>query len=235
MRRLLLPPARRMLLLPVLGILIFSVACEGPTVPPKLIDEIYDFRLATDPPSVLRWPSGTRVRVHVESAAGPREQVLTSTFQAAAAEWNRHALYGEYQIVHASSLLEADVLLRWSDEVSPVDLTDCTPLVSVAVTTFCLDDDDPTHLARFPLLPPNDDAASNVSIVVSILGTLSVQPDSVIRGLVTHEMGHALGMARHSSNANDLMAAGEVSRLTLSRRDVATVQTLYHTQPEITP
>lgn len=224
---------RRLLLL--LPMLLLPAACEGPTVPPKLIDDIYPFHLATDPPSVLRWPSGTRIRVHVEGAAGTREEGLTSAFEEGAAEWNRHALYGEYEVVRASSVLDADVLLRWSDELAPVDLTDCTPLVSVAVTTFCLDDEDATRLESFPLLPPNDDVASDVRIVISVLGTQVSQPYSVVRGLVTHEIGHALGIAQHSSHPNDLMAAGEVTRVTLSARDAATIQILYHTVPDITP
>lgn len=221
---------KRMLLL----LVVMTAACEGPTVPPKLIDDIYDFRLATTPPSVLRWPSGTRVRVHVASAAGTREEVLASAFENAAAEWNRHAFYGEYELVRASSVVDADVLVRWSDEPAPVDFAQCTPLVSIAVTTFCLDDDDPTRLEPFPLLPPNAAVASDIRIVISILGTQVSQPDRVAR-LVAHEVGHALGMARHSLNAQDLMSAGEPTRATLSARDVATIQTLYHTQPEITP
>src|SRR5690606_12686629 len=107
-------------------------ACEGPTVPPATSSEVYDFRLLSDSLKVLRWPSGSRVRVHAESGEGERATLLENALARGAAAWNRHALYGEYELVRAASLREADVLLRWSDELAPVDLSECQPVVSIA-------------------------------------------------------------------------------------------------------
>ncbi|MGH7464628.1 MAG: matrixin family metalloprotease [Longimicrobiales bacterium] len=208
-------------------------ACEGPTVPPNTPADIYDFRLATTPPSVLRWPSGTRVRVHVAGAAGERHDLLSSAFTSGAAEWNRHALYGEYELVRSAGVADADVVLRWSDEPSPVDMSTCPPDLAIAVTTFCLDAEDAARLHRFPPVGP-DSAAGNVRFVTTILGTQAGHPMTVER-LVVHELGHTLGVARHSLDVQDLMTAGIPTRSTLSARDIATVQILYHTRPQITP
>jgi hypothetical protein len=208
-------------------------ACDGPTVPPNTTADIYDFRLPTAPPSVLRWPSGTRVRVHVAGVAGAREDLLSAGLASGAAEWNRHALYGEYEVVRASSLGAADVVLRWSDEPSPVDMAECAPQLASAVTTFCLSDDDPSRLHVFPLVV-DPQSASSVRFVITLLGTQSGSSEAVSR-LVLHELGHVLGIGQHSPDAGDLMAAGVPTRDSLSSADIATIQILYHTRPDITP
>lgn len=209
-------------------------ACESPVIPPKAVHEIYSFRLGTEPPSVLRWPSGARVAVHVAARAGARAELLESAFTAAAATWNRPVLFGEYEIVSAGGVVDADVVLRWSDEVAPVDLSGCQPVISRAVTTFCLAADDASRLHRFPLRPPHDTAHSRVRMVVTILGSEASRPHEVER-LVAHELGHVLGLADHSPDPQDLMFGGQPTRATLSRRDEATIHVLYHTRPDILP
>lgn len=208
-------------------------ACEGPTVPPNTTADIYDYRLMTTPPAVIRWPSGTRVRVFVAGAAGTRGDMLSASLASGAAEWNRHALFGEYELVRAESIGSADVVLRWSDEPAPVDMSDCTPELANAVTTFCLSDDDPSRLHVFPIAA-DAGLSSSVRFVITVLGTQSGNPDAVAL-LVLHELGHALGIGRHSPDSSDLMAAGVPTRSTLSVADIATVQILYHTRPHITP
>jgi predicted Zn-dependent protease len=210
------------------------VACEGPTIPPRVESEIYPFHLATSPPSVLRWPSGTAIRVFVAGGSGERATILHEAFTEGAAVWNASARYGEYELVEAASLREADVLLRWSDDVVPVDLTGCEPEISRAVTTFCLSDDDPTRLHVYPLAGADAGAASSVRMIVTILGSEASRTDRG-RRLVVHELGHVLGIARHSPVADDLMFGGELTRSTLSRRDAATIGVLYHTQAGVTP
>lgn len=217
----------------VLALAAFSFAgCDGPVIPPDSAGDIYDFRLATTPPQVLRWPAGTRVRVYADDLEGAREGLLSGSLATGMNVWNRHALYGEYELVSALSAADADVLLRWSDAPSPVDMSECPPVVSIAVTTFCLSDADPTRLAVFPLTAFA--GAGSVRFVITILGTQAGNAETVER-LVIHELGHALGIARHSLNPQDLMADGIPSRGTLSQRDISTIQVLYHTRPHITP
>lgn len=208
------------------------LACEGPTVPPNTPADIYDFRLQTTPPEVLRWPSGSRIAVHAADVAGSRAGVLANGLAGGAAIWNRHALYGEYELETVSSVRAADVLLQWSDEPSLVDMTDCPSVVAIAVTTFCRAADDDARLHVFPLLPPVDD--SSVRFVITILGTLATDTVAVEK-LIIHELGHALGIGQHSPNPQDMMAQGLPVRRTLSLRDIATIQVLYHTRPHMTP
>lgn len=214
---------------------LFAVAaCDPAIVPPKLASEIYDFRLPTAPPMVLRWPSGSTVRVFVAGGPQPaRASLLADALETGSRIWNERAFYAEYRLERAASLRDAHVVLRWSDETPPVETSQCSPAIARAVTTFCIETAE-NRLRAFPLLPPDDASASRVRMIVTILGTESAQPESVIR-LVAHELGHVLGLAQHSLNAQDLMYSGDLQRAALSVRDAATIQILYHTQPDIVP
>jgi predicted Zn-dependent protease len=218
-------------LLLALSPLIAAAACDPAIVPPKLASEIFDFRLNTAPPSVLRWPSGTTVRVFVASGPQPRAATLEQAFETGARIWNERAFYGEYRLVRTTNPHDADVVLRWSDETPPVITSSCSPAIARAVTTFCIETSE-NRLRIFPLT--DDEVTSSVRMLVSILGTESTQPQSVER-LVAHELGHVLGIGQHSLNPQDLMYAGDLQRAVLSVRDAATIQILYHTQPDITP
>jgi hypothetical protein len=214
----------------------FGFGCEAPTVPGHGAAEIYEFRLQTTPLSVLRWPAGTTISVYVAGGAGPRAAVLENAFVRGAAVWNARALYGEYRLERVTSLMDADVVLLWSDETAPVETSHCPPQVSRAVTTFCLTAPQPSQarLQPFPLLPPHHEVASRVRMLVTVLGSEAQQADRVER-LVAHELGHVLGIAQHSLDARDLMYGGDVPRLEPSRRDAATVHVLYHTRADIHP
>jgi predicted Zn-dependent protease len=216
----------------VLALLTVLVACDSPTVPPRTVQDVYDFRLPTTPPSVFRWPSGSRIRVFVDAGQQARATQMLEAFELGAARWNAAARYREYELTGVDSITDADVVLRWSDELSTLDFTGCEPQISNGVTTLCLDETDETRLRTFPFLAPR--TGSTVKIVVTILASEASRPDRVER-LVAHELGHVLGLARHSPDTNDLMFAGNPVRSTLSRRDSATVQVLYHTRATVTP
>lgn len=206
-------------------------ACEAPTVPPAALSDVYPYNLDTNPPAILRWPSGSRIRVHLEGGSAQRTAVMEAAFAAGAARWNSAVRFGEYELVRASSVREADVLLRWADDVSPIDLTACLPAGSRAVTTFCLDPDDPERLYAYPNL---DGTAGSVRMVVSVLGAEASFPERAEQ-LIVHELGHVLGIGQHSPDSGDLMHGGSPTRSTLSARDAATVRVLYHTEPHIVP
>ncbi|HSJ14208.1 MAG TPA: matrixin family metalloprotease [Longimicrobiales bacterium] len=214
-----------------LGVLTLT-ACESATLPPRRSADVYEFRLPTTPPAVLHWRAGTTVRVYVSSDAATRA-TLADALAAGAAEWNRYALFAEYRLQATTSLDDADVVLRWMHEPSELDLTGCLPAGARAVTTFCLADPDSVAagLYRFPAA---DGAETDVRMVVSVLGSEATIAGRVA-SLVTHELGHVLGIAQHSDVAADLMAETQLSRTTLSARDAATVQTLYHTRPDLVP
>lgn len=211
---------------------VLLAACESATLPPRRTVDVYEFRLQTTPPAVFHWPVGTVVRVYVESTAEMRD-ALADALAGGAAEWNRHALFGEYRLVAAPTLDQADVVLRWMHEPSALDLSGCIPSGARAVTTFCLTDPDPeaASLEPFPLA---DGTPTDVRMVVSVLASESSVPGRVA-SLVTHELGHVLGISTHSDVAADLMSDSQLSRTTLSTRDIATIQTLYHTRADLEP
>ena len=218
-------------LLPLLAAL---AACDPPTIPGRDVTDVYDFTLDTQPPLVLRWPSGTNVRVWIEpSAAAARTALLEEAFQAGAQAWNELATFAEYRLVRARELNSADVVLLWSDVLPPVDTRDCRPAVTQAVTTFCVDDltGPAPRLRPFPLASGE---ATGVRMLVVVLASEASNP-TVIRRLVAHEFGHVLGIGRHSNDRDDLMWRTDPAVERPGPRDAATVQLLYHVRPEIIP
>ena len=217
-----------------LVLLMVAGACDPPTIPGRDSTDIYDFTLATQPPLVIRWPSGSEIRVWIESGpAANRAGLLETAFAAAADAWNEHAVFAEYRLTRARSLDAADVVLIWSDVIPPVVTDDCRPVVTQAVTTFCVDGLSGTEprLRPFPL---RDGGTGHVRMLVTVLGSEAARPDFVNR-LVVHEFGHVLGIGRHSPERNDLMWRTDPLVDRPSPREAATVQVLYHVRPDILP
>jgi hypothetical protein len=212
-------------------------ACDGPTLPPRASSDVFDFRLQSDSLYVFHWPNGHNIRVYVNPGNDASATALLATaFERGAAAWNAHALFGEYHLSRAESLAEADVVLRLSSDLAPVNTENCPPAFSNAVTTFCIDDLSvrPLHLASYHPLPPADTTAANVKMIVTILSSQSSIEGRMDR-LVVHELGHVLGIGQHSPDPSDLMAVGVPAITAPGRRDIATVQVLYHTMPDILP
>jgi hypothetical protein len=229
-------PSHEPRLLAVLVLLAFA-ACESPILAGRPPTDVYDFTLPSDPPAILRWPSGTTLRVFVApSGDAARDGLLVAAAAQGAAAWNAAALFGEYRIALTSAHEQADAVVAWSDAPLPVGTEDCRPALQRAVTTFCVADfgTDSAHLETFPLRPPAGPGTGRVKMLVTLLGTEAIFPDRVPR-LVTHELGHVLGIGRHSPNENDVMSSVDPQVVQPSRRDAATVQVLYHTRADITP
>lgn len=211
--------------------LILLAACDSAALPPRPTEDVYEFRLPTSPPLVLRWPSGSTVRVYVAGGTvAAQATALAGALTQGAAAWNRYARFGEYRVGSTDDLGQADVVLRWSGEASPVDLSQCLPAGSRAVTTFCLD----SANARLRPFPRSDGGSSRVRMVVTILPS-QLAIAGRVTSLVTHELGHVLGIARHSEEPRDLMYSGDLTALLPSRRDQATVQVLYQMRPQVVP
>jgi predicted Zn-dependent protease len=206
-------------------------ACDTPTVPQRFLRDVYDFRLLTPDPVTFRWPTGSTVRLFVvpdDDAA--RTQYLRDAVTHGVEVWNQAAIYREVTLVETSTLQEADVVVEYSHVISPVELGNCPPSGGLAVTTFCLTPDG-EHLKPFPFVSGGQ---SNVKFVLTVRVTLQTNEEDV-RELVTHELGHVLGIAQHSAKQTDLMYGGTLLRDDPSPADRATLQVLYHTVPDITP
>lgn len=212
----------------LLSALLALAACDAPSVPART--GVYPFTLQTATGSlVMRWPAGERVRVAV-APGGSAAPNLSSALDFGAAQWNAAALYGEYEIVHVAAVADADVVIVGSDAPLPVDVGGCPPGGSgFGLTTFCLAPGG-RSLATFPLAPGG---GGHVRMLVTVLASFASDPAAAHR-VVTHELGHVLGIARHSPNPADLMAAAApVDRP--QPADRATVLALYHTPADVLP
>ncbi len=208
------------------------VACDSPTVPERLLTEVYDYRLLTPAPLVLRWPIGTTVRVYLEPNADPAHTAALEAGLAHGIEvWNAAALYREVYLERTEDLQQADAVLVFANTLQPVDVSNCQPGGGLAFTTFCLDPQDNTRLAVFPL---RNGGGGRVKFLVTVRNQTVVDAESV-RELVAHELGHVLGIAQHSPRETDLLFGNTLTRDTPSPGDRATLHVLYHTRPDITP
>jgi len=206
------------------------VACDAPTAPAPV--GAYPFTLQTSSGDlVMHWAGGATVRVFV-APGGSVAASLSSALIAGSAAWNASVLFREYRLEQAALPAEADVVFAGSDAPLPVDVAGCTPTIDgLAVTTFCLTADR-RSLQTFPLTGGNA-GPSHVVFVVTVLASVAVDP-AAARRVVAHELGHVLGISRHSSSAADLMFANPATERP-SAADAATVQLLYHTPANVVP
>ncbi len=205
-------------------------ACDAPTIPPEA--GAYDFTFQTTPPSVVRWPVGTTIRVHVAGGDDPAlAALLRESFLEAAAQWESAVLFGEYRFAEAATARDADVVLFWSGDPVPVDTAGCPPEImnARALTWSCPHPAVPGRLLPFTV----DGEPSSVRMMVYVLKSEAANPASV-RRVVLHELGHVLGIGRHSPSLDDVME-GHAPVDRLSAADRATVQVLYHVEPDIVP
>ena len=209
------------------------LGCESATVPAREADDIFEFRLpVANQRLVLRWPNGSRIRLFVQPGATDQlTDLLMSSVRAGAAEWEAATLFGDFSFSLVGTPEQADVVVSWSTSARPVEIANCIPVGGAAFTTFCLTAEG-DRLEPFPLR--NSMMVSYVRFLVTIREAEALNPARA-RTLVMHELGHVLGIAAHSPNAQDLMFADPAVRDTPNARDRATVQLLYQTGANITP
>lgn len=217
----------------LIAALVALAACDPVTVPMRGLAEVYDFRLPVGTDSlVLHWPNGTRIRVYVNPAPETaRTELLVAGLRRGATAWEDVSLFGDYSFQEVGNPQDADVVLTWSDLALPIVTAHCPPGGGTAYTTFCLT---PEHDALVPFPLTDDEQNSRVRFLVTLRTDPSLTAARV-QSLVAHELGHVLGLARHSPNSADLMFSDPVARTEPNVRDRATVQLLYQLRPDIIP
>ncbi len=207
--------------------------CDSATVPARAADEVFEFRLPVNSDRlVMRWPSATRIRVFVQAGATDQlTDLLYASVRQAAMAWEAVSLFGDYSFALVGAPEQADVIVSWSTAVRPVEIAECLPFGGAAITTFCLTAEG-DRLKPFPLR--NSTLMSSVRFLVTIRESEALN-SARVRTLVTHELGHVLGIAAHSPNQQDLMFSDPIIRDAPNARDRTTVQILYQTRPNITP
>jgi hypothetical protein len=137
--------------------------------------------------------------------------------------WEGQFLYGEFRGVLVADSAAADVIVVWEDSVPPPVPPDTAGSVGACdgATTILIDSSNAIV------------EALQVRIGVQ-LGFTEAQVAACLPRVVAHEIGHTIGLLRHSSGPDDLMS-GPPRVDGPTARDRATAEVLYHTQPTITP
>jgi hypothetical protein len=209
---------------------LFLVACSDLAAPTR--SNAYDWRLIVTFDSLgpqldtlsFHWPrSRLPVRIYVEDAGGLPDDVRQGIDQ-----WKAAFLYGEWDAKITSDSNNADVIVRLAPPPPVGPKPSAGRLGSMLLPQCDGATDLDTVATRFELRIP-------LRVYVNPL-VPSTDPDLArcLRVTTAHELGHSLGIFQHSSDANDLMFT-QPAVDPLSRRDINTVQTLYHFPPDMVP
>jgi hypothetical protein len=193
------------------------VACTGPTAPGEAPG--YDPTVLTGG-RVYHWPLGADVAVYV-SPEGDTDGALRAALARAAGAWTATLRYREVRLHVVPTLADADVVLGYAGDAYPVRLDACGGIaIPAAFTLLCPSGDSAATLPR------RDGAAGRVKVAIAVnagMAASAAQLDAV----VTHELGHALGVGGHSDAPGDVMYA-DPHAVRPSARDAATLRYVLH-------
>jgi predicted Zn-dependent protease len=140
---------------------------------------------------------------------------------AGTAAWKAALGGSQFAFRTAASAADADVIVHVSAAPRLVGLAGCAepPSFAGGVTFFCPARDSALTL---PLLAGPGTGRVKLDIAINPAATNAV---NTLRALVTHELGHAVGIGGHSPDALDVMFA-QPSVSVPSSRDVSTLRWL---------
>ncbi len=196
-----------------------ALGCESLTAPTRTATYPLD-RLGSG--LTFSWPVvRLPVRYYVAPDAGPTARLVSDGIVA----WEQQLLYGEYRGIISTDSSTADVIVRVVGGAPPdVPLTDAAPVLNACAGRTRVDSLADDHTIIGPLR-------------VRIDWSEDADPSDVancLARIVTHEIGHTLGLFAHSADTGDLMNANPRVR-TPSMNDRNVLQILYHTPPDIHP
>jgi predicted Zn-dependent protease len=209
--------------LTVLGILAGAIlaACSDPAMPDRECQNCYYSFADTFPPDtfIFHWPTS---RLPVRVWADPRGP-MPSLVPYAIAAWEGQFLYGEFHGTVVSDSSHADVIVRWQGTV-PSDTAQPDTSTSAACSGVT------TNPELF-----SDSSVNVLHIDIDVkAGYSDAAIAACVRRLTIHEMGHALGLIRHSPYPLDIMNAVPVVSLP-SDEDRRSIEVLYHTRATLIP
>ncbi len=208
--------------------LLLLLGCDSPTAARPAF--AYDPTTLTRG-QVYRWPSGRRILVWTQLNSADASLDLARAVRQSMGDWNSLTQFAEFELTAAASAVEADVIVYDRATPLPVSTGSCVfdPQNSAGYTYFCPTGTNPTTAQRLTLSPGPGGRAT----VVIRVDRGRVADQTAYQALVSHEIGHALGIGGHSDQARDLMfGAPSVSRPSV--RDAQTLRYLLGLKPDIT-
>jgi hypothetical protein len=208
------------------GIVALSLlACDAPTYPAEVF--AYDPTLLTGG-LVYRWQPGRTIRIYADPTNGPTGFDIASAARAAATQWNDVTRFADYHLAVTDRSSDADVIVRFRTSPLLVDLRGCEPAGSGAGRTAFCTDSNPA-----PVLPFLASGGGHVKVDVYVdpttrtaeqLAPFGLTPQTYFQALVTHELGHVVGIGGHSGDENDVMYGGFIRVTRPSERDARTLR-----------
>ena len=188
------------------AVVLLVAACDAPTYPATV--PAYDPTVISGE-LVYRWRSGRTIVVYPDPTSAPAGFDIAAAVRIAALRWNDATRFGDYRLAATTNVKDADVIVRFRFAPPLVDLLGCDPAGGGAGrTAFCTD----TNPVR--VLPLLDGGGGHVKMDVYVdpegrtaeqLSPFGLTPQTYFQALVTHELGHVLGIGGHSDDPADVM------------------------------
>ena len=184
---------------------------------PQRAGDLYEWRLVSGSDTLhYHWPEGALpVRFWVEDVNG-----MPAHLEAAVAAWRGAFLYREFDGTIVADSSDADVIVRGTSAsgsgVLLASSPECQGATDVVIDVEAKTLELPIRVYVSPRFDPAGAATQRCLALTTI-----------------HEVGHALGIFRHSTDANDIMYF-DPQVTGLSERDRATAEVVYHVPPTIT-
>jgi predicted Zn-dependent protease len=180
----------------------------------------YDFADSIPDALVFHWPASA---LPVRFYADPRGAMPTLV-SLGVAEWEAQFLYGEFRGVLVADSSQADVIVQWGSTVPPDVPPDAGPPVSAC-----------NGQTVYPSWAAGSAPGRAVHITLTALaGPTDAQVAACLRRVATHELGHSLGLLKHSPSPLDIMYQNPMAT-SPSSRDRNTVELLYHSNSTAVP
>ncbi|MDQ6887345.1 MAG: hypothetical protein M3068_08635 [Gemmatimonadota bacterium] len=208
-------------------------ACETPTVDRESTGYDPSLPLANGGRGTYHWPLGGTIRVYVDASqpsGAPSGSALEAQVGRAFSSWQSTILYREFQLALVPRPELADVIVQYRSAPPLVSVpSDCGGGSGGGVTIFCTEG----LTDVIAILPFSSGAGgSRVRMLVLIREDVALSP-TLFPIIVTHEIGHVIGIGQHSPSPNDLMY-GAPAVPAPSPADIRTLHYVLHRTSDFT-
>ena len=202
-------------------------ACGAPTDEGAL--PAYDPTVLSDG-LVYRWPAGRTIAIYVDPTDAPAGDGLRQAVLAGTRAWSEAVDYREFSWRLTGDVSDADVIVHVATAPLLIGETECRyDTGGGGYAFFC-----PAGLAASDTaltLPLRSGQPSRVKLDLRV-DPGRVNGQSGLVGLVTHELGHVLGIGAHSLDPGDVMF-GAPQVTSPSERDARTLRWVLHAPADI--